>query len=175
MGVLVKDRFRHNESDENISPSSPTVVQLLKCSSTFHDQLKFFIQNKMGLHDLDLYSYWLNKALERFQTLNTYIRNVLSYKRKQFLLSATWEQYFVLTSADIQFLLLTYQQAASSWNSLFNLDSRYLLWINTHQKFLEVCKLILLNHIFMMNIKKIFEYNYCFCCIQGINISSHFF
>ena len=155
MSVLVKDRFRHNES-ENISPSSATVIQLLKCSTTFHEQLKFFIQFNMGSHDLNLYGYWLDKAFERFQVVNTYTRNVLSYKRIQFLLSATWEQYFVLTSADIQFLLLTYQQAASSWNTLLHPDSNFLSLIKTHQRFLEVC--VLMYDIFisdtMVNVLK---------------------
>ena len=142
MGLLVKDRFRHSKSIQIISPSSATVIELLKCSATFHGQLKFFALYKMGSRNLDLYSHWLNKAFDRFKTLNTFIRNMMIYKRNQFLLSATWEQYFVLTLADVQFLLLSYEKAASLWNTLLDLDSRSLLWVDTYRHFLEVTILI---------------------------------
>lgn len=138
MGLLVKDRFRFNESTESVSPSSVTCGELLKCTSCVHGQLKFFTQYKMTKSS-GLFGCWINTTFSRFKTLLVFTSNMMLHKRHQFLTSATWEQYFVLTSADIQFILLSFQQSASIWKALLNLDdSKSLLWIERNLLFLEV-------------------------------------
>ncbi|XP_066923094.1 uncharacterized protein [Clytia hemisphaerica] len=136
MGLLIKDRFRRVDNEVEC-PSSQTFVELLKCQSCIQEQLNFFTQYGIKSRDDQPSNQWINTAFQRFHVLNDFTRWMLLYKRNQFLASSTWEQYFVLSTSDIKYLLFNFRKVALVWNNVFDESSHELLSVNDHLLLLE--------------------------------------
>ena len=138
MGLLIKDRFRRIDNEVEC-PSSQTFVELLKCQSCIQEQLNFFTQYEIkSRDDQPLTNQWIDTAFQRFHVLNNFTTWLLVYKRNQFLAASTWEQYFVLSTSDIKYLLFNFRKAGLVWKIVLDENSREFLSVDNHLLLLEV-------------------------------------
>lgn len=117
MGLLLKDRFRYVR-DNGITPSSATLDAFLKCQVCLQEQFKCLQKHKQLLTDPDGVGNGTNGShtaslLHQLVTLHAFLRTFLLSKRQQFLLSATWEQFLVITTADVRIVFVSCQQFLS--------------------------------------------------------------
>lgn len=143
MGVLIKDRFRKNDSMVAY-PASATFIELLKCHSCLQEHLNFLKQNNFKLSNNTRHlgethhlSITVQTTVNRFIAFHRFVKWLLLCKRHQFLVSSTWEQFFVISTTDLRLVLLTSQRAAPGLTSITEEDVADTL-INKNIVFLEV-------------------------------------
>lgn len=103
MAVYLKDRFRYTDGDSGIA-SSQTVQHVLKYQFVLlKDQIADLKKEgqcswkETGNNVVDLQ----NSLLQPLRTSSAFLNFCLFTKRQQFLSSASWEQFFVVSAVDI--------------------------------------------------------------------------
>lgn len=158
MGLLLKDRFRYVDGD-GITPSSATLSAFLKCQMFIQEQFKCLQKhNKLSAIPNGVASTSRRccggsdtaSLLHQLLTLHSFLRTFLLSKRQRFLLSATWEQFLVITASDVKISFLSCHRFLSRLKEALKTDVAYLSMernaLDDQLQFLEVKQGFLVNH-----------------------------
>ncbi|XP_065649436.1 uncharacterized protein LOC136071647 [Hydra vulgaris] len=117
MVIFTKDNFRYTES----VPSSKTLVNLLLTQQNIESYYNIFsiISNRVSL------SWIVDNFVSPWLTVCTFIYLCFYCKRQQYLSSASWGPFFVVTVLDIKYTLLCFQNMNNILNQLAVRDENF--------------------------------------------------
>ena len=128
MIVSLKDRCRYHETKAG-TPISQTFSLCHQNQQLLNGQIYYSMKNDSFLNTDKIYRCCglQSTVLLELQTIISYVTYCLHSKRHQFLSSASWEPFFIVTSVDINILLCTFEHALMTLQDLFDNNNMIIL------------------------------------------------
>lgn len=116
ISLALKDRFRYKK--ETNSASSNTINILLQNQTFIQDQLKVLHRKDMALFHYNKPLYHKN-ILISLHLFCCFMKITLHSKRQQYLSSASWEPFFVVSSLDLKMVIYYLDRLLQNLKSVF--------------------------------------------------------
>ena len=136
MGAMLKDKFRYSNENPGI-PASQMVNLLLRNQMkhlNIQNYLNFMFQNNIIDDKKKKYSFssFHSSVFLPQSIFLSYLISSLCFKRQQFLISACWEQFFVVTFVDMKITLYFIDHLVNDMKDKFANKSESLSLIINH-------------------------------------------